>query len=240
MVDCIQISFDAATAETFARIRVEATFEQVVQNIKTLIEVKRKSGGKHLQINMVFVVNKDNVEELTSFIELAHTIGSEIGVVVQPVSDWGKNLGDASSLIPNRSIVNILNEARRKAQACGMKVSWLLPPITHNHTKDELRICYWGFTNCYITADGFVTPCCLIGDPRLINFGNLFKQDFGSIWNSEEYQNFRRQAASKNKPAVCKTCSFSFPLPTSSLLYSIYIPLLKMHLKGKQLARNKS
>ena len=145
MVDCIQISFDAATAETFERIRVGTTFEQVVQGIKTLIEVKRKSGGKHLQVNMVFVVNKDNAEELTSFMELAHTIGSEIGVVVQPVSDWGKNLGDAGSLTPNyRSIVNILNEARRKAKAYGMKLSWLLPPITHNHIKDERSMCYCG------------------------------------------------------------------------------------------------
>ena len=70
------------------------------------------------------------------------------------------------------------------------------------------RGCKWPWKGSYVTADGYVTPCCENGsNPDKINFGNLFQQSYQEIWNSEAYRTFRKQLKSKDgRPSICVDC----------------------------------
>jgi len=71
--------------------------------------------------------------------------------------------------------------------------------------KRKLK-CRWPFDSCFITVDGFVTPCCIRANPEVFNFGNIFETPFKEIWNGEKYQKFR-ETMIKNLPnPICDNC----------------------------------
>ena len=73
--------------------------------------------------------------------------------------------------------------------------------------KGSRRVCKWPWKACYITVEGYITPCCIHGtNPKVINFGNIFEQGFENIWNCPEYMEFRRRLKSENPPEICIDC----------------------------------
>ena len=57
----------------------------------------------------------------------------------------------------------------------------------------------------YITIDGFLTPCCRITDPLMINFGNLLTTPFKEAWHSPKAEKWREQFLQASPP-VCAGC----------------------------------
>ncbi len=74
--------------------------------------------------------------------------------------------------------------------------------ITTKYTTDSP--CPWPFERAFISSDKKVVPCCMIGNPDIYSFGTL--GDFNEIWNSGQYEEFRRAHLSGNIPQVCKYC----------------------------------
>jgi MoaA/NifB/PqqE/SkfB family radical SAM enzyme len=71
------VSLDAASAETFDRLRVRgrsASWDTVMENLESLSELKEKKGF-HMTVSMT--VNSVNCHEISSFIELAHRFDAE-------------------------------------------------------------------------------------------------------------------------------------------------------------------
>jgi radical SAM protein with 4Fe4S-binding SPASM domain len=114
--------------------------------------------------------------------------------------DWHERAGQANTI---DDLTSVLRETKRRADAAGVEFEWLNFP-----DPAAARSCKWPWKGSYITADGFVTPCCENGsDPQRINFGNLFEQSFSEIWNSDQYQQFRRDLQStERRPAICTDC----------------------------------
>ncbi len=63
--------------------------------------------------------------------------------------------------------------------------------------------CFEPWQTLYITYDGNVRPCCVIGE----SFGNLMNESIDKIWNSEKYQ-LLRKSVNTQRPAfeACKHC----------------------------------
>jgi radical SAM protein with 4Fe4S-binding SPASM domain len=68
-------------------------------------------------------------------------------------------------------------------------------------------VCQQLFSSCYITVDGYVTPCSANPDPRIINFGNLLRQNFNEIWNNSQYIQLREEIKKGKIPQFCKDCT---------------------------------
>ena len=68
-VSRLNFSLDAATSETFLRIRGK-NFERIIRNIQTYIE-RFESRRDRMWISLSFVITKSNVKEMTLFVSLA-------------------------------------------------------------------------------------------------------------------------------------------------------------------------
>lgn len=68
----VTISVDAATAETYRKLR-GADFNVLMQNLKMLAELHRQKQIRNF--NLHFVVQRDNFREMPAFVELGRTLG---------------------------------------------------------------------------------------------------------------------------------------------------------------------
>jgi len=73
----IDISLDAATPETYRKIR-RSDLGLVVRNIERLSEIKREMGARHPVIKLNMTLMKENAGEITAFVGLAGRLGAEI------------------------------------------------------------------------------------------------------------------------------------------------------------------
>ena len=114
--------------------------------------------------------------------------------------DWHEGAARAND-IPD--LVNTLRAVSVQAKTAGVEFQALNFP-----DPAAERGCKWPWRGSYITADGYVTPCCENGsDPDKINFGNIFQQSYTEIWNSPAYRKFRGELKSKTgRPSICVDC----------------------------------
>lgn len=201
-LDWLNFSIDGATKETYERMRPGATFEKVLANIRHVVEAL--DGRSKPELAIWFLSNRENIHELPAMVELVRALGisslNTQGVHYWGSEDWHERANRANEV---DDLCAVLIETKRRADCAGIHFQW------HNFSEASApRQCKWPWKGAYITADGFVTPCCENGsDPQRINFGNVFEQRFEDIWNSEQYQAFRRELRSPvARPSICVDC----------------------------------
>ncbi|MBU4078513.1 radical SAM protein, partial [Patescibacteria group bacterium] len=74
-VNCIWISMDGATKETYERIKVGCDFEKALSNVRMLLKLKKELNSPFPMICFRFVVNKLNYTEMPKMVELIHSLG---------------------------------------------------------------------------------------------------------------------------------------------------------------------
>src|SRR3989338_6615004 len=203
-LDWINLSLDAADPDIYQTVRKGARYGEVIQNIKVLTEIKRRKTPK---ISIWFTAMKMNILQLPAIIGLAKKLGIK-KVVAQGIHFWGndfcRNYLKKESLLQDIDLTRkVFTQAVKEAKRLKIMLDFR-PRYFQKRTK---RICRWPWVSCFITVDGFVTPCCVQGsDPKIINFGNILERDFRDIWNNQQYQGFRKQLKSKYPPVVCQDC----------------------------------
>jgi MoaA/NifB/PqqE/SkfB family radical SAM enzyme len=83
----INISFDAATAETYEKIR-GGDFSQLLDNVTALVRARSLAGRADFRIIVNMTLMRANIEELPQFIRLAKQLG------VDEVGFWRMNEGE--------------------------------------------------------------------------------------------------------------------------------------------------
>lgn len=211
-VDGIWISWDGATKETYEKIKVGCSFEKGYQNIKKLLELKRKMNSPIPELCFRYIVNSLNVHEMPRFVELIHSLGDQ------------KLLGDGSKVefagllrfkevehlfIP-KIPENILRETIKKGKELGVRVTFAhssesaLPPLENCRAWSEP----------YIMMGGYVMPCCAVLQNNNRDFlrkhalGNILDEPFKKIWYSKRYKRFRQMIVNKKDKVsiLCKGC----------------------------------
>ena len=84
----LKFSIDAATRDTYYRIRGRDVFDKVIANVQRFSEVTRDM--PHIRRILVFVVMRENLDEVLPFVDLAKSLGVH-RVYFQPVkhvSTW--------------------------------------------------------------------------------------------------------------------------------------------------------
>jgi len=206
------ISIDGATAKTYESIRIEASFETVMKNLEFLsqLNIKRR---KPLRLVLWFVGTQNNIHELPQLIDLAARLKISV-VYADATHDWGRQAvkinmerivlqeDSALSVELARKYVDI---AVKKATKLGilLEINPLLSDVINGAQTRSCSFPWWSF---YITVEGDVTPCCLRPDPRVVNYGNIFRQAFNTIWNSSGYRHLREGLKTGNPPEFCIGC----------------------------------
>lgn len=81
----VEISIDAATKETYQKLRC-GNFDYLLKNLRMLGELRKENRIKWLQFN--YVVQKDNYNEMKDFVELAKHLNADM-VQFTRLNNWG-------------------------------------------------------------------------------------------------------------------------------------------------------
>jgi sulfatase maturation enzyme AslB (radical SAM superfamily) len=86
-LDELRISFDAATEETYKKIRVNGQWNQLLKNVQWLQDLIQQS-QLPLKIRADFVVQLDNYKEIPAFVKLCEQLGITT-INFQKMWNWG-------------------------------------------------------------------------------------------------------------------------------------------------------
>lgn len=220
-LDCLHVSIDGATPETYERIRVRAHFDRVVGNLERLLATRERLGSEHPHVHLVMVIMRQNLHELPEIVRMAHGWSVKEMFVQHLCHDFGES-SLPSYYRPMRAFVQeqtlleedpqrveyYFAEARNVAQELDVKLR--LPrtqPRQHPPGTPGPMRCDWPWKGAYISYQGYAMPCCMVSTPDRVNFGNMAEQGVEETWNSSTYQAFRDQLASDEPPEVCRSCA---------------------------------
>jgi len=217
-LDEYRVSMDAATAETFRKLRGVDRFERVKTNVAHLVALQREMGRTTPRVSLWFTASRANVEELPAFVQLAVDLGVA-EVYVQRLVFNGLGLATDANALHGRLREReqaLLAEADALATRHGiaMRASGLTTPLASLHGGDDgtrhWAGCQRPWTLAYVTANGNVLPCCIspwvAKDYRGLILGNAFTERFEAIWDGERYQRFRTDFESDTPPDACRGC----------------------------------
>ena len=91
-VRSVWVSIDAATPETYAKLRRGGDFERLLTNLKMLGRLRARDAFSEFRLD--FVVQNDNFAELEAFVALAKRVGAD-GVHLLQLRNWGTFSADA-------------------------------------------------------------------------------------------------------------------------------------------------
>ncbi len=200
----LRINTLAGNGEMYVRTHpgvAETTFDNLRNNLLYLAEKKSALDAKYPKVTLVCIVISHNYNGLVDFAEFASLVKTD-RVHYRPVYDIGDR--GLSKVVPTKDqAIYITN------QLIKVKAYLESKKIVHNINyflkvfKEQLDTtalysiipCYYGWLAVRIDVDGLVYPCCRCYEP----LGNIFKNDFGEIWNGNVYRRFRKEAFEINK-----------------------------------------
>jgi len=204
-IDFVGFSISGTTPETHDAIRVNSHLPEVLNAIHLFNEEKLRLGLSRPKMHLVFLMVKDNIQEVPSVLFFAKEAGIDEVVltnICHCINVWQeKNRVFVWETVKN-PYEEIVREAEKNAQKLNIKLK--RPSLSANDMpvceEDPLR-------NLYISADGEVSPCVYLYPPlpspfkrifggrefwvERLTFGNVFVESFSRIWNNRDYQDFR-------------------------------------------------
>ncbi len=204
----IYLSVDGATAETFERIRRGAKFACVMDGIRRLTAMR---GRRRLpEIHFWTVGQAGNIQELPALVRLAKEVGVDSLRLQYDLIYWGQeawqatlepdSLRTASHRQTAQSFIETARESARQL-ALGFHVY-----TDNKFSWRENKLCPWPWSSSFISSEGDIVPCCVIGNPEVLSFGSVLKDPVETIWNGQEYQAFRQAMKRGDIPQVCRGC----------------------------------
>ncbi len=177
-VTVVTVSLDGADAEVFEKIRVNARYEEVVANVKTLFRLREERNAEfpHIVLSVVGVDEVlPTVDEFRQLWTPKLRENDQI-FVCTPIS-WAGFLGAPYA-------------QERK-----------------NKVRSERGPCRMLYKTLQVYYDGRATPCCYDHACEL-EVGNAQEESITSIWHGDKLRNLRRlhETGRHDEIALCKNC----------------------------------
>lgn len=113
----LHFSIDAATPETFYKIRQNHVFDRILHNLEAWSslrnELNEKPGVYH-DLKIYNNINSINVHEVPDMVRMAHKYG--VGLTLTATHDSDNQNSKISEILPNESNYEIFADAERKAR----------------------------------------------------------------------------------------------------------------------------
>ncbi len=188
-LDRLIISIDGTTQETYQSYRIGGKLDKVIEGTKNIIKWKKELKSSKPHVIFQFLVVKPNEHQVDEVREIARELGvDQVALKTAQIYDY-KN---GNELIPT-----IDKYSRYKKKEDG----------TYRIKNKLLDHCWKMWHSCVITWDGKIIPCCFDKDAHF-TMGNLMKNSFASIWNSDPYRKFRKSLlSSRSSIEMCTNCT---------------------------------
>lgn len=206
-LDRLVLSMDGATKETYEKLRIGSNFNKVVENIKAFVRLKSELNAHFPQLDVYFIVTKENVHEVPQYVDLAHEIGIDGIIRFTALLHPFEEIKGIAIDIPEE----IVEEAEKRAKKYKMAVAWNknVPPM--NERRPLADCTDWIMPFIFVT--GHVIPCCATNEAnrrefqKFHSFGNIFQTPFKEIWHSKNYVGFRKAVHDGITPPQCVGCT---------------------------------
>jgi radical SAM protein with 4Fe4S-binding SPASM domain len=219
----VMLSLDAATKDTYEKIRIGSKWDHVMKNLQKLVDVRARLKSDKPEITLEFVLMRSNVDEIAEFARLAHRFGIKY-VGIRHVWVFGEATKNETMFLYPELMKEKFAEAEQVGRELGVYVD--LPPQSgvkfaedymiesfHDSRFEKLsqpvfekpapgKVCYEPWENFWVTWDGNVYPCCQTN--RIM--GNVNDAAFQEIWNGTAYRQFRKGIKSGDYPKECVGC----------------------------------
>ncbi len=168
-VNEIQISIDAATRDLYEEIRVNGSFDRVINNLKLIHELKNRSSSKYPRVEIKYTVFEQNSGEVPLFIEKFHKyfdaiyIGHLLARTNNELCPYTRMSEDAFKKMEI--------EAKRAAKGKKINLSCNFVPII----KNPPRLCSQSLRYILISSNGDVMLCI----QKVV--GNIFQDSYDKI-----------------------------------------------------------
>lgn len=216
-INLIKISIDAATKETYLKIRKRDEFDNIIENIKILNSLKKENKTRTPYIRFNFAVQDRNIKEIETVLDIARN--NKIDSVYYQYLKFYDHEDQRSNIvgeIDGKNLYERLKHAEQRSKELKVKTNisvWLRDYKLFSNrfmpsVEDNSRFCYFPWMGTFIEATGEVKPCPVLawrkGEGAV---GNIFNDSFKDIWNNSEYIKFRKDFKNKNRPTeICRTC----------------------------------
>jgi radical SAM protein with 4Fe4S-binding SPASM domain len=195
-VDEVSFQVGDLSNETHQKYRINSDLKEIIGNIEELLRQRELLKRNRPKVILSLIVMKHNESEIDSFLEFAKNLGVDETRLVEPcVRNWEQG----RQFLPENENFWLYDRETFKRG--------ILRPKRVPRNR-----CNWIYFSCVILSDGNVIPCCrdVQGDYLM---GNIFKEEFSSIWNGKKYRDFRRAVRLRQKDLkLCALCS-DFGIP---------------------------
>lgn len=177
-VSRILISLDAATPETYKKIRGKDELLRIEKNVRSLLAAKQRRGSELPIVRLSFCVQKDNEHEQATFLE---KWSAEVDYLdFQVLSDFGY----VSEILETGSVKD---------------------PARPVASEGDKFFCHHPFGYLNIWSNGDITPCCVYYGKKLV-MGNIARDKLSDVWKGEGMAELRRQFMTGNVNETCRVC----------------------------------
>ena len=192
-IDYMQFSFDGNTKESYEKYRVGAKFEEVRDNINTVLKKKKKIGTGLPVITITYLVNSYNESEVED--SRKYWIGKGVNNFFEKAINLNlhrrsddKGEEDLKHWLPSDKEINLYDNISESGDI---------------KFKKQLKPCEI-LKSPVIRGDGEILMCCHDLN-NSVKIGNIQNIGFKEKWESESYVKIRRNGSNRKYP-ICQVC----------------------------------
>jgi MoaA/NifB/PqqE/SkfB family radical SAM enzyme len=198
-LELLVISLDGVTEEVYRRYRVGGDLSMVIENVKALVQEKRRRGSLLPLIEIQFLLMKHNFHQRQDIRKLAADLGAD-RCRVYPLA------------------INAQDERQRRAWLPDdLRYSRYFPDTFEDRIYSTQRVCPWLWRSAVVNWDGTVSPCCVYEGRKTDMGSNVFSAGFMAVWKGEAYRMaravFRRRSEGAGVSEARTICHFCRGLP---------------------------
>jgi len=209
---CVQLSMEGASPESNDAIRGKGTFQKVIKTIRLL-----RSGG--INVNIMFTLQRRNVEDIPSLIDLAISEGIS-SLTIERLVPTGSGAKIREELLSPEEIKRVFDYISERAEQeinrggltsiSRSRPLWVMcnsntvfPGIDTSNKDTAGGICSIGLDGLCILPDATVLPCRRLPIP----IGNLKNDSLLKIWHTSDL--LWEIADKRNLKGKCNSCEFT-------------------------------
>ena len=173
----VEISLDAATPETYEKVRGKNELERIEGNIRRLIDIRKARNSTLPVIRLTFCVQELNYRERRAFLDKWRDLVDYVDF--QMMVDHS----DIDELRGSGTVANV------------------------DEMELESTHCAYPFNSLHVWANGNITPCCtFFAKSDELILGNVANMKLEEAWNCNKISTIRAELLSGNVRDVCRVC----------------------------------
>lgn len=220
-IDILAFSLTGTSVQSNNAARAGVQFDQVLENIKLLQNIRKKKMGVHLEVHFAYLMLAGAVDEVRLLPKLMRETGvhaavvSTLDYIAEP--EWEKEAflpHETNKIAKARAV---LEETAQAARQEGLSLYYSLPQTAPRQECLENPA-----RSVYVDAEGNLSPCIYVNLPVDENqperrvFGNVQRDDPLAVLQGPEFVNFRAALASPSPDTPCINCPKRFAVGNRS------------------------